>query len=81
MVGLVLHQSVEEVCAGERIVDGIVHNAGSVITASHAAEGEVVVPGDQVQLSSGLIEVIVVRHRAGQAVLVDGEHMDCHIAE
>ena len=31
--------------------------------------------------SAGFIKIVVVRHGAGQAVLVDEEDMDCHIAE
>ena len=81
VICLVLHQGIKEGRAGERVVDGIVHNTGSVIAAPHAAEGEVIIPRDEVQLSAGFIEVIVVRHGAGQAVFVDGEDVDGHIAE
>ena len=81
VICLVLHQGIKEGRAGERVVDGIVHNTGSVIAAPHAAEGEVIIPRDEVQLSTGFIEVIVVRHHAGQAVFVDGEDVDGHIAE
>ena len=81
VICLVLHQGIKEGRAGERVVDGIVHNTGSVIAAPHAAEGEVIIPRDEVQLSTGFIEVIVVGHHAGQAILVDGEDVDGHIAE
>ena len=81
VICLVLHQGIKEGRAGERVVDGIVHNAGGVIAAPHAAEGEVIIPRDEVQLSAGFIEVIVVGHHAGQAILVDGEDVDGHIAE
>ena len=60
VICLVLHQGIKEGRAGERVVDGIVHNTGSVIAAPHAAEGEVIIPRDEVQLSTGFIEVIVV---------------------
>ena len=81
MAGLIRHQGVKEGRAGERVVDGIVHNTGGVIAAPHAAGGEVIIPRDEIQLSTGFIEVIVVGHHAGQAILVDGEDVDGHIAE
>jgi len=81
VVCLILHQRIEEVCTRERIVDGVVDNTGGATAAAHAAKRQIIVPGDQIQLPSGFIEIVVVRHHAGQAVLVDGKHMDCHIAE
>ena len=81
VIGFIFHQRVEEVCAGERIVDGAVYNAGGIATAPHAAKSKVIVPWKESQLPAGFVEIIVVCHGAGQAVLVDREHMDSHITE
>jgi len=81
VVCLILHQRIEEVCTRERIVDGVVDNTGGVTAAAHAAKRQIIVPWDQIQFPSGFIEIIVVRHHAGQAVLIDRKYMNGHIAE
>ena len=75
---VIRHQRVEKISGGKGVVDGRVDHAGRV-AAVHAAEGQVIVPGDQVQRALRLIEVVVVRHGAAEAVLVDREDVHGHV--
>ena len=75
---VVRHQRVEKISGGKGVVDGRVDHAGRV-AAVHAAEGQVIVPRDQVQRALRLIEVVVVRHGAAEAVLVDREDVHSHV--
>ena len=80
VVSLVFHQRVKKICAVKGIVNGFVHHAGG-IASTHAAEGKVIIPRKKIQLPVVFIEVIVVRHSSGKAVLVDGEDVNGHITK
>ena len=81
VVGLRGHQGIEEVGSGKCIVNGAVHHLGGILASAHAPEGEVIIPGNQIQHSLGFIQVIVVGHIAGEAVLVHGENVHRHIPQ
>ena len=65
MILLVIQQGIKKLRTGEGIFNGTVDHAGSIAAASHTAKGEIIVPGQQVQLSIGFIEIIIMRHVAG----------------
>ena len=67
--------------AGDRVVDGVVHQGGGVILILEAAEGQVVVPGDHGQPAVLLVEVVVVDHGAGVAVEVADKVVDHEVAD
>ena len=61
--------------AGDRRVDGIVDQGGSVRAADKAAEGQIIVPRDHGKHTVLLVEVVVVDHGAGVAVEVTDKVM------
>ena len=67
--------------AGDRVVDGVVHQGGGIILILEAAEGQVVVPGDHGQPTVLLVEVVVVDHGAGIAVEVADKVVDHEVAD
>ena len=60
----VFEEGVEEMCARERRVDRVVDDTRSVTCGAHreSAEGEIVIPREDVELTVVFVEIVVVRH-------------------
>ena len=74
--GALLHGGAEQ-----RVINGVVDQGGSVVPAGKAAEGQVIVPGNQGEVTVALVEVVVVEHGAGVAVPIEDEVVDHKVAD
>ena len=45
------------------------------------AKGQIIVPRDDIEPAVVLVQVVVMRHRAAQAVQIDDKGLDCHVAQ
>ena len=62
-------------------INGGVHRGGGAAGCREAAEGQVIVPGQDGQLAVSLVQVIVVYHHAGVAVVVTQEVMHRQVGD
>ena len=83
---LVFQKGIEKISNGKWRINGIVDHRScsqgltSHFTAhGHTAKGKVVVPWQNIQLAIIFIQVIIMRHSTGKAVIVHHEGVNCHI--
>ncbi len=78
-------RSVGNVARGDRGIDGRIDSGGCTVRAAHAAhiegaEGEVIIPREHGEATVFLVEIVVMDHGSGVAVIVAHEIVNYQIA-